>query len=530
MVRRLTAAFLIALGAAVAPAQVLDPARRLDQDAINRGEVGFQQLFLRGAELFSTRYTTEDGLGEGPTGRRRRHMDLAGNKATPFLRINGLDAQSCQECHDFIGPRTAGGRTFARETGSTGGSAGIASNVMIFEDPGAMHDGIVRNPPHVFGLGYIQRLAEEMTHDLQRQLDEAQHRAWDTSQDVRVELRSKGIAFGAVTVASSGGMDFSELEGIEMDLVVRPYQHKGIASTLRNFAAGAMNFHFSIQPTELTERFMIEDDGDGRVDEIQEGDITALAVFLATLRPPMQDPRGRDADAVARGRALFESVGCADCHTPTLRIDNPNVVISDPRPAIKRHMELMPPEQMVSLRKEIEARMPPMSGIVAGSPWLAAPGRPEDVRDPGITINLTHEPFTEESLPRLAENSDGSIDVPLFSNLRRHRMGRGLADTRPQVTEVLSLFVEPDEFLTRPLWGVADSGPWLHDGRATTLREAILMHAGDGSEANAVIDRYTKLDAPDQQAIIEFLNTLRVRPLSSDTGPREATTTGVIVN
>jgi CxxC motif-containing protein (DUF1111 family) len=70
--------------------------------------------------------------------------------------------------------------------------------------------------------------------------------------------------------------------------------------------------------------------------------------------------------------------------------------------------------------------------------------------------------------------------------------------------------VPEDEFLTRPLWGVGDTGPWLHDGRAQSLEEAILSHRSDGSEANDVIDAFTKLPPCDQDAIIKFLLTLRL--------------------
>ena len=65
-------------------------------------------------------------------------------------------------------------------------------------------------------------------------------------------------------------------------------------------------------------------------------------------------------------------------------------------------------------------------------------------------------------------------------------------------------------FLTRPLWGVADTGPWLHDGRALTLKEAILLHEGQGSEANPIIRAFRNLLPEEQQAVVDFLLTLRL--------------------
>ena len=37
-------------------------------------------------------------------------------------------------------------------------------------------------------------------------------------------------------------------------------------------------------------------------------------------------------------------------------------------------------------------------------------------------------------------------------------------------------------FLTRRLWGAGNAPPYFHDGRFTTLREAILAHAGEAAD------------------------------------------------
>ena len=68
---------------------------------------------------------------------------------------------------------------------------------------------------------------------------------------------------------------------------------------------------------------------------------------------------------------------------------------------------------------------------------------------------------------------------------------------------------KPGEWKTPALWGVADSAPYLHDGGARTLRDAILRHNGD---AKAVTEAYRKLSAPDQEAVLAFLRTLKAPP------------------
>jgi CxxC motif-containing protein (DUF1111 family) len=64
----------------------------------------------------------------------------------------------------------------------------------------------------------------------------------------------------------------------------------------------------------------------------------------------------------------------------------------------------------------------------------------------------------------------------------------------------------PVEWKTPPLWGVADSAPYFHDGHSRSLEEAIRRHAG---QADGVTKDYCALPRADQEAIIAFLKTLR---------------------
>lgn len=61
------------------------------------------------------------------------------------------------------------------------------------------------------------------------------------------------------------------------------------------------------------------------------------------------------------------------------------------------------------------------------------------------------------------------------------------------------------EWRTPPLWGVSDSGPWLHDGRATTLEEAIRLHGGQGRRSAR---QFAALPRRDRNQIFEFLGSL----------------------
>jgi mono/diheme cytochrome c family protein len=76
-----------------------------------------------------------------------------------------------------------------------------------------------------------------------------------------------------------------------------------------------------------------------------------------------------------------------------------------------------------------------------------------------------------------------------------------------------------DEWRTPPLWGVADSAPYMHNGSARTLRDAVLRHGGD---AKAVTEAYKKLPKDDQEALVAFLRTLKAPPDAPPVGDKTA--------
>ena len=106
----------------------------------------------------------------------------------------------------------------------------------------------------------------------------------------------------------------------------------------------------------------------------------------------------------------------------------------------------------------------------------------------------------------------GSVEG-IYSDLLLHRMGPDLVgggsyNEPPPETPSFKPGGAPraDEWRTPPLWGVADSAPYMHDGRAPTLEEAIQLHGGQGAQAAG---RYAKLSPAEQAQLIAFLKTLR---------------------
>lgn len=60
-------------------------------------------------------------------------------------------------------------------------------------------------------------------------------------------------------------------------------------------------------------------------------------------------------------------------------------------------------------------------------------------------------------------------------------------------------------YRTPPLWGISDTAPYWHDGRAEDLNQAILLHQGEAAGARA---NYQTLSSGERQALILFLEDL----------------------
>ncbi|MGH8649759.1 MAG: di-heme oxidoredictase family protein, partial [Burkholderiales bacterium] len=88
--------------------------------------------------------------------------------------------------------------------------------------------------------------------------------------------------------------------------------------------------------------------------------------------------------------------------------------------------------------------------------------------------------------------------VAAYTDLLLHDMGPDLAD-------ICLGLATPSEFRTEPLMGLRLSKTFLHDGRASTIEEAIGLHAREGAASR---DKFQKLSGSDRQAVLEFLKSL----------------------
>ncbi|MEM7135680.1 MAG: di-heme oxidoredictase family protein [Myxococcota bacterium] len=260
--------------------------------------------------------------------------------------------------------------------------------------------------------------------------------------------------------------------------------------------------------------------GAGLLVEIPDSEILAL-----------EDPEDDDGDGIS-GRAHFVDgvVGRFGRKAQTTSLEmfirgplfNHMGVTSDPLPPSRRaalpmqssdvlafgsKQSLLPDEPLPDSDAvpDPEISEDELFDLVSFSMTLAAP-------EPDPPTPLTergHARFAEAGCTdchvRSLEGPRGPI--PLYSDLLLHDMGPQLAD---QFTFGDS---GPSEFRTQPLWGVVAAAPYLHDGRAATLDEAIRWHGG---EAQAAADAYVAFDEQTQDELLAFLGSLGGGAQASD--------------
>lgn len=449
---------------------------RIEQSWIDNGCISDAELIGLGRSMFLRQWSVEEGLGNDLSG-----IDpLAGQKPRPNFRrfqagaFGGPDANACVNCHWKGGFAGAGDR---------------ADNSFLFGDgdDALVHDQ--RNPPALWGAGWIQIIADEMTGELRETYDTAIARVQASGEPERVELYAKDVYFGVVEISvdeqGDPVSDFTGLEGVDADLVVKPFGWKGNFTDLRTFVKDSFHVHMNLQAEELVrtpDEFLHlgrgdnpdDPDNDGVLRELTEGQITAMVAFIATLDTPeiqvptiagqYGNPLLGDFEAVygsefidrwLEGVDVFDELGCSYCHRPFM--------------------------------------------AVSSSIW----------RSKGLSEGSTHielDLAMHGAAPKPELNNDGVWLVPVFSDFKRHQMGSHLE------AQHVDRDVPTSDYMTRRLWGVANTKPYMHTGSATTFGEAIALHGGEGSEAQPMAQAFFELDMGRRASLMVFLDSLRRAP------------------
>jgi hypothetical protein len=437
------------------PGELIEHAT-LTESRFDNNDFGVGALFVVGDELFGYLFRPENGWGSGGADRsaidhtprlRRVHLGAAG----------GPEAFGCFSCHSKGGPDGAGTQS---------------QNAFLRGDGERIVGADQRNAPHLLGLGPIALLAREMSAELHAEVTHSRERAKTDGHRVEQPLTAKGVSFGHVTADPSGRVNYGAVEGIDRDLTIRPFGWKGHQATLRGMAEESFHLHQGLLSNRI--QLAVRDhkldpapygggpwydvDQDGTSLEIDSGMLTTMVGYLAQLEVPVIRPP-RDPgllDAWAAGRSYFDKIGCSSCHVPTLELEDTKLNVRGPTSADRSPI-------MVDVAKDGDG-------------------------------------------PRIEPKYAGyetSYLVHLFSDLKRHDMGDALASPDAQGN------IPARMFLTRPLWGLAESAPYLHDGRAPTVHDAIVLHGG---EAAAARDAYLALDDGARASLRVFLASLSREP------------------
>ena len=401
-----------------------------------------------GRALFMRAFTRAEGFGNGSEGLRRFQVGDEG----------GPDASRCMDCHWKGGFAGAGDR---------------ADNAAMFGDGDSLLSHDQRNPPSLWGAGWTQAIAREMSAEMGAQAAALRSDAMAAGEAITRRLNAKGVDFGALTADAQGELDTTGVYGVDPDLIIKPFGWKGTSTTIADFAKRSLHVHHGLQSAALLADpgdVVLGDgppddpDGDGVRDEFTDVQMDALVAFLATLDvPTLAVPTDGGAfgppltgeieivdapEFTARwldGAVLFEQLGCVGCHVPLMPLDDPRVAVGDG--------------------------------------WI--------------------DLLQDAAWPHPVRNADGRVLVPIFSDFKRHDMGDGLASRHVESG------VGDRMYLTRRLWGVANTSPYLHDGRAITYDEAIRSHGGEAAGASAAFEA---LPPADQASIRIFLIGLKRGP------------------
>ena len=442
-----------------------------------------QELIDVGRQLFAAAWTVQEGAGRPLT---KGTGDPLGDPGRPlvfpfnFNRVSAPDANSCAGCHNV--PIAGGGGDIVANVFVLGQRFDFAS--FDENDPTPLRGTAdetgartvlqtianSRGTVGMFGSGYIELLARQMTAELQAQRDAL------APGETR-ELSASGVSFGRLGRRADGSYDTSQVRGLPAlcltgdvpDLILRPFHQASAVISLRQFTNNAMNHHHGIQAVE---RFGTGDpDGDGFTGELSRAEVTATSVYQAALQVPVRViPREkRVRQAIALGEERFVQVGCAECHRPTLPLKDARY--SEPNP------------------------YNPAGNL-----------RPGDIEYPLVVdLNDRHLPGA-----RLEADRDGVTLVPAFTDLRLHTIyAPGDPNCEPLNQSNGALASGNCAFLTRKLWGIYSEPGFGHHGQYTTMREAIEAHAGD---AEAVMQAWRGLPEIERASVIEFLKTLRTAP------------------
>lgn len=297
--------------------------------------------------------------------------------------------------------------------------------------------------------------------------------------------------------------------------------------------------------------------------DISDSAIKAMGLFVASLPAPQrQIPEDSEQRAkVLRGEQLFGSAGCAVCHRPSLGpaqglysdlllhdMGYESIDLNPADPYISRITPVVNVDRRVQRTGTQTRSFDDTVSTTYYGRTTSMTGSTSQMSSDPVSPGQTNGRFGQRSRGRRSAGYDFIAPLRPATTIRfvtldrdsrqfefsseeqrsyRQRVNRNqktesgrdffnveetttFTDVVTETTDLyLRIHIESTEYAqewrTPPLWGVRDSAPYWHDGRAGTLLEAISMHDG---EAAGTRDRFLQLPLADRHAIVAFLDTL----------------------
>ena len=232
--------------------------------------------------------------------------------------------------------------------------------------------------------------------------------------------------------------------------------------------------------------------------DMSDVQVTQLAAFVRSIPKPVEVH-----DSLTRGgRKLFASIGCADCHVP-------NVF-----PAIGVYSDLLLHDMGAKLQAPAPAPFTPTFSRRSGSvqtialPFYSAPRNSRPLSTLGSTTGYYG---SGSVIPQ-----QFALQRPLEPQFPYGRVPSEVVNYRNPSQMTWDALQR--EWRTPPLWGLADTGPYLHDGRAETIDSAIRWHGGEAKESAA---NYRSLSQKDREQLLSFLHSLKFSQNDADRQPAD---------
>ncbi|HTQ38506.1 MAG TPA: di-heme oxidoredictase family protein [Pirellulales bacterium] len=187
--------------------------------------------------------------------------------------------------------------------------------------------------------------------------------------------------------------------------------------------------------------------------DLNQAECLALVDYLRNLPAPVQHKPGtpQEAEILSAGEKQFAAVGCANCHAQQL--GNVTGIYSD------LLLHDMGPELGDS-----------------GNYGVFVPDSPEEEQQ-------------ADPIPSLQAGTLNGGPAHVLTKAEREKTFGALRQ----------------EWRTPPLWGVRDSGPYLHDGRAETLEQAVAFHGGEAANS---AKQFFMLKPAERTQVVAFLKSL----------------------